>query len=195
MFEEKVCKCCGKSFIPSKNDKRIVYCSEECRILMRDKTNYNKRYYQNNKDKWQAVRQTEAYKERRKKYNETRREKYRSNEAYREDMKERARQYGKDHPEKRLAGHLKKLGITVEQYKYLNEKQSGKCAICGSEIGDVMGNRLYVDHNHQIGKVRGLLCSDCNFGIGKFHDRIDLLQNAIKYLEETDGADSVMVRP
>ena len=63
---------------------------------------------------------------------------------------------------------MRRFGITAQDYKNMIEKQDYKCAICGSEIGDSLGNRLYVDHNHKTGKVRGLLCSECNFGIGKF---------------------------
>ena len=52
-------------------------------------------------------------------------------------------------------------------------------------------NKFEIDH--KTGKVRGLLCSECNFGIGKFKDNISILKKAIKYLEENDGTDIDMV--
>jgi hypothetical protein len=51
-----------------------------------------------------------------------------------------------------------------------------KCAICAST------EKLHIDHNHETGVVRGLLCGTCNAGIGMFRDKIELLKNAIDYL-------------
>ena len=59
------------------------------------------------------------------------------------------------------------------------EKQGGCCAICGGV--NVNGRRLAVDHEHETGKVRGLLCDKCNLAIGLFDD-INNLASAIKYL-------------
>jgi len=69
----------------------------------------------------------------------------------------------------------------------LLEKQNGKCAICGNHeiaIHNVTKNKqnLAVDHCHKNGKIRGLLCQDCNRGIGLFHEDISRLEKAIKYL-------------
>jgi hypothetical protein len=83
---------------------------------------------------------------------------------------------------------LRKLfGITYLDYYYLLESQNGVCAICGKEetlrhfkYGTLLD--LAVDHDHKTGKVRGLLCSDCNKGIGIFQDNPERLQTAINYL-------------
>lgn len=75
---------------------------------------------------------------------------------------------------------LKLYGITAQRYDELNEAQGGKCGICGKVC--VTGNRLAVDHDHGTGEVRGLLCLNCNQGLGKFFDDITLLSNAIEYL-------------
>ena len=56
--------------------------------------------------------------------------------------------------------------------------QAGKCKICG------LIKTLAYDHNHKTGKYRGAICLDCNRGLGDFHDSIQFLQGAIKYLEE-----------
>ena len=75
-------------------------------------------------------------------------------------------------------------GITLDVYNYMLEKQEGCCSICGIHISELGVENLYVDHNHKNGNVRGLLCSNCNLGIGHFKDNIDLLENAIKYLKQ-----------
>lgn len=66
-------------------------------------------------------------------------------------------------------------------------KQEGKCKICGREIllfGESKHRTAHVDHDHSTGKVRGLLCQECNTGFGKFRDNTEYLANAIKYLKE-----------
>ncbi len=73
--------------------------------------------------------------------------------------------------------------MTVADYDELFEKQKGCCAICGTtDSGHNVTNHLLVDHDHSTGKVRGLLCSSCNLGIGKFKDDTNLLATAINYL-------------
>ena len=67
--------------------------------------------------------------------------------------------------------------ITQQQYDKLYTDQSGKCLICLNE------DKLVVDHCHVTNKVRGLLCTRCNTGLGKFKDNIDSLKRAIQYLE------------
>ena len=63
----------------------------------------------------------------------------------------------------------------------MNEAQNGVCAICG-EV-NVAGRRLAVDHNHETGQVRGLLCCSCNRGIGFLRDHTDILESAVNYLK------------
>lgn len=82
-----------------------------------------------------------------------------------------------------------RFGITKEQYLELFRVQGGKCAICKDpEIQlDWRTNEvkwLAVDHCHVTKQVRGLLCSNCNQGLGKFMDNTFFLSEAIKYLEK-----------
>ena len=79
-----------------------------------------------------------------------------------------------------LKTRVKKFGITVEDYYELKEKQNGRCAICGGK--DVANRDLAIDHNHQTGTVRGLLCVHCNCLLGNAKDDIYTLQCAIDYL-------------
>ncbi|MGH7383314.1 MAG: endonuclease VII domain-containing protein [Candidatus Methylomirabilales bacterium] len=71
-------------------------------------------------------------------------------------------------------------GMTAEEYRSLFDLQNGLCAICREPPGD---QSLAVDHDHNTGKVRGLLCKNCNLGIGNFRDDAQLLISAIEYLE------------
>ena len=59
----------------------------------------------------------------------------------------------------------KTYGITIADYDRMHEEQQGQCAICGRHQS-VLSYRLYVDHDHETGKVRQLLCSSCNALVG-----------------------------
>jgi len=73
------------------------------------------------------------------------------------------------------------IDITVEQYLALVEAQAGRCALCGVEAETV------VDHDHDTGKVRGLLCRACNAGLGCFGDDPAALDVAAEYLRSHHG--------
>lgn len=77
-----------------------------------------------------------------------------------------------------------KFGITPEEYDAILNKQNGCCAICNTH-SLAFKRRLAVDHNHETGKVRGLLCMFCNTALGKFEDSVDILNRAINYLQNT----------
>jgi dCMP deaminase len=80
------------------------------------------------------------------------------------------------------AEHIKrKYGLTLPQYEAL---AADGCAVCGIKVG------LVVDHDHDTGKVRGVLCVAHNAGIGSFHDSPEELLHAIKYLA-SDGQERV----
>ena len=79
------------------------------------------------------------------------------------------------------AYHLKQTyGLTLEQYDEMLEQQGEVCAICGEANLD--GKRLYVDHNHETGKVRGLLCLKCNNRLGVLENK-DWRSLAEEYLQ------------
>ena len=71
-------------------------------------------------------------------------------------------------------------GLTPQEYIDMYEKQCGKCAIC-NEIPKTQRG-LHIDHCHETGVVRGLLCHGCNVGIGNFLHNTELMNKAIKYL-------------
>lgn len=74
-------------------------------------------------------------------------------------------------------------GISYKEYLELIERQGGGCAICGTATDQVEGRKLAIDHCHKSNKVRGVLCSKCNQGLGAFKDSTKLLSNAIEYLK------------
>lgn len=73
-----------------------------------------------------------------------------------------------------------RYGITPEEYEKRLVEQAGRCAICKQEPSK---QRLAVDHCHKTGRIRGLLCSSCNHGLGNFKDSPNLLDKAIKYID------------
>ncbi len=75
----------------------------------------------------------------------------------------------------------KKYGLTVEQYDKMLSKQKGRCGIC-SIHAKKLSRRLCVDHDHKTGKVRELLCVNCNSVIGKAGDDPKILKRAVVYL-------------
>jgi hypothetical protein len=88
-----------------------------------------------------------------------------------------------DTPEKlkraKINSHFKhKYGITVEQYDLMVKEQNGLCAICQKL------EKLFVDHCHITGKIRGLLCLKCNLMLGSAVDNLDILNNGISYLKK-----------
>jgi len=78
--------------------------------------------------------------------------------------------------------HLKYcFDITIEEYDRVLEEQSSVCAICGGLNND--GRRLFIDHDHDTGKIRGLLCNQCNTWLGRYDNKA-YLSSVQKYLGE-----------
>lgn len=110
-------------------------------------------------------------------------------EANKERFIEKSKAWREENPGRKRfadwAGHLRrKYGITPEQYDAMLDAQGGKCAICGRLEQDSPRGRLVVDHMHCSGKVRSLLCGQCNSGIGLLGENTDVLRRAIEYIEQ-----------
>ena len=75
-------------------------------------------------------------------------------------------------------------GITPEDFNDMLEEQDNRCKICNIEERHAAKGRFHVDHCHDTGKVRGLLCSKCNQGLGMFNDNSQFLREAATYLED-----------
>jgi len=74
----------------------------------------------------------------------------------------------------------KKYGITKEEFENIEQNQLGKCSICKKSI---LASG-HIDHCHKTGKVRGILCGNCNKALGLLNDNVNFLKNAIKYLKK-----------
>ena len=119
-----------------------------------------------------------------------------ANAWYREDRKKNPdkyreiakRSYEKNKKQKNEYQVKRMYGIEAEQYYKMYEDQQNRCAICNqleTRKSRTPGQlaRLTLDHNHETGQIRGLLCHSCNTGIGKFRESEDLFRLAIAYLE------------
>jgi len=73
-------------------------------------------------------------------------------------------------------------GISMQEFDELVKFQGGKCGICFKPL-EVLNRRANIDHCHDTGKVRGILCTGCNTGLGHLGDNIEGLKRALYYLE------------
>ena len=98
--------------------------------------------------------------------------------------KERVRKRHQDNPERTRNNDLKRnYGITITEHRQMFEEQNGACAICKGE-GNGKWKKLCVDHDHSTGKVRELLCRNCNMVLGQVGDNVSILEEMIKYLQK-----------
>lgn len=115
-------------------------------------------------------------------------------------LSEKAMRWVDKNPDRALNAHLRRrFGITLDDYNAILADQGGVCAVCGKppviystpggrrRQGRQVKPRLVVDHDHETGKVRGLLCVLCNRGIGFLQDNPEILRQALEYLENNNG--------
>lgn len=146
----------------------------------------NKEYYKNNIEKIKEFYKKPCNKEYQREYQKE----YRKNNVeklkqyyYNRDT-EKEKQYYKDNIINTRNNFLKhKFGIDIKQYHQMYKDQDGNCLICGKPQSELKG-KLCVDHDHITGKIRGLVCADCNHGLGNFKDTPRILQKAIDYLNK-----------
>lgn len=100
--------------------------------------------------------------------------------------KESLERYHANPESQRLRLYISRYGLDIADWHSMFKKQRGCCAICGTHQSKLK-QTLNVDHNHSTGIVRGLLCSNCNRGVGMFQDEADRLRKAAEYLDAIDG--------
>ncbi|MCK9154521.1 MAG: endonuclease domain-containing protein [Paludibacteraceae bacterium] len=103
----------------------------------------------------------------------------REKEEYKNSHKEYYKQRKEQAKNRNL---LIKYGISLEMYNEMLEKQDGKCAVCGKTTTE-NGKCLAVDHDHKTGKIRGLLCNNCNVSVGFLQDNPELALVIHEYLK------------
>ena len=99
------------------------------------------------------------------------------------NSKKAKKRYRKHKSEHKNAQLKNDFGITLKQYKKMVNSQNNVCAIC-RKLEKIKNKSLSVDHCHKTGRIRGLLCSRCNTGLGLFQDSTDNLKQAIVYLKK-----------
>lgn len=113
-------------------------------------------------------------------------EKYRAaQKRYRKSAKYKAKQRryrlaNLDAERRRIRKRL--YGLTQDTYSAMFNRQNGRCVVCRLPESDLKRNLLVVDHDHETGTVRGLLCASCNTGLGNFKDSPGRLKDAAEYL-------------
>lgn len=147
---------------------------------------YMKEYVKRNRARINELRRAKA-----DAWNAIRRERYAKDPVLREKARAATRAAAAANPRKRRDEKLRAaFGIGVDEYDRILASQKGRCAICGAKYADRRRARLAVDHCHETGLIRGLLCSSCNQGIGQFKDDPKRLRNAAAYLERSTATET-----
>ena len=87
---------------------------------------------------------------------------------------------------KRDKHYMKKFGITLAEYNKILARQEGVCASCGTTGEEGRYKNMAVDHCHTTGKIRGILCANCNRALGLVGDTSKGVRKLLKYIEETE---------
>lgn len=153
-FIGKPCKKCGNTERYISGNKPCVFCAKE---------NSRRRFLSGETKKWVQKNSQKVNSENNKRYHA----------LTSEEKKKRNR-----------AQHVATYGLTLESYDAMLVKQNGVCACCGYAEKSPKKTYLSIDHNHDTGEVRALLCDRCNRGIGALGDNLDLLRKAVLYLEK-----------
>ncbi len=105
--------------------------------------------------------------------------------------RQRARSQTSAFRERARADRLRRLyGLDPEDFQRILRSQAGRCAVCGTTTP--AGKGWHVDHDHETGTVRGVLCTRCNCLLGHAKDSVTTLRSAIAYLTEKPAAIKVM---
>lgn len=102
-----------------------------------------------------------------------------------EHRKEYAKKFKTKNPDYYKRKHLSYCyGIPLEEYDRMLHNQNGRCAVCGKHADETHRKRLFVDHSHATGKIRSLLCQQCNTALGMVSEDKDILFALVAYLDE-----------
>lgn len=99
----------------------------------------------------------------------------------------RVAEWRRENPDKVFSQHLRRYGFTPADYSDAMARSDGKCVICTAPFGK--DTPPHIDHCHDSGRLRGLLCMSCNIALGHFKDDVDRLRRAISYLEQRTAPD------
>ena len=192
---KKICDFCSKDF--TSTTKATKFCSMKCNGLniaakARKRKLLNIKYGKKICSRCGEIKKlTEFYTVRRcgspswcKKCKLDQNKKYAKNPEVAARKKAWRKKYNISTADLRKFSRMKRIyGITFEEYMEMMNSQNGKCVICKDKL--IMERRgIHIDHCHNTDKVRGLLCNNCNAGLGFFKENKESLRNAIQYLEK-----------
>jgi len=163
------CKVCISEY---QSDYYIKHCEERLTYTKKYKEEYPEKVADSNAKYYRQHRNEAA-------------EYYRQ---HREEILTRGAKYKAEHAEdiavyNREDKLQRNYGFTIDEYDKMLESQGNGCAICGT-APEENGRRLAVDHDHETGRVRGLLCRNCNLALGHLKDNPALCWWAMLYLEK-----------
>lgn len=161
---------------PELREKRVADAKKSYESRKEERKTYMREYYKANPSKF-----PKRSPEKQAIHNESRKKRYAENAEFREQVKKKAREWQAANPMHKKAQRLKKYGMTPQEKDAMLASQGGVCAICKKAPKHVNVFPA-IDHCHTTGVVRGILCSHCNMGIGKFMDSPELLIAAANYL-------------
>lgn len=116
-------------------------------------------------------------------YAESRRE---SSRKWARENYHRKEEFSPDHKRNNFSTYLKrKYSLSVEEYAWMLNSQDGKCASCRDVLG--LDKFTHVDHDHETGDIRGILCNGCNTALGLLKDSEDRICNLLNYLRNSRG--------
>lgn len=190
-----------------RNARRADNVEHAQEVAKRWRENNREHYLEKKREEWKRYREkhplpekplpkrphTESQKEKKRQlYYENRERIQAQQKAYRdahpevqEANRERSRNWQINNVDRRRDAHLRQhYGITLEQYNAMLAEQGSVCAICHKDGTTGRGGRLHVDHDHETGAVRGLICNHCNNGLGHFLDNPDTMRSGAEYIEK-----------
>jgi hypothetical protein len=170
---KRKCAICTTIIEVSSIKSNKIYCSKDCKYLA-DKNKF-KLDYQNNPEKYKKKSITSYFK---------------NHKENKEKAKLRAKLTRIKNPSQFKNSKLKQAyGISLDEFNVLLNNQNNCCAICTQPFSSKkMSEKPFVDHNHKTGKVRQLLCLNCNSIIGYSRENMLVLKAAIKYLKKFENS-------
>ena len=170
--------------MPYKDKEKQKEYFKEYHIKNKDKA---KEYFIKYKDKIR-LQQKEYYIKNKEKHNKASKEWYKNNPEWKKNYNKQ--DYEKNKLHYKELSMIRRWGITLEKYVEMLCSQKHKCLICGISLDTRIGKygkNINIDHCHKTNKIRGILCHNCNKGLGHFKDNIQFLENAINYLGDNNG--------
>jgi hypothetical protein len=179
--ETKWCTGCGKYKKLSEFYKNSIYSDGLNNKCIECSKSYSLSYYEENKEK--SNKQSREY------YNNNKEELSEKSKEYRKKNRDiilkRTKEYDASHTDSKRDKYLRRTyGITLDDYNQMYADQDGKCAICGKPQSELKSSILGVDHNHENGQVRALLCSSCNSVLGHSKENVSILNRVIEYIKK-----------